>query len=97
MIRVPRRTVGDRIRKIREPTEEVIEDIDHATDFRQEPQREIREDTESDVEKYFEENEEENRQAAATQEKNQVDIHHTDIVENPESKEDEEEVQHMDL
>lgn len=32
VIRVTRRTAGDRIKKIREPTEEVIEDSDHPTD-----------------------------------------------------------------
>lgn len=67
----------------------MIEDIDQPTDFRQEPQDEIREDTESDVEEDFEEN----WQAAA--EKNLKDIHHNDIVKNPELEEDEDKVQHI--
>lgn len=60
VIRVTCRTVRNCIKKIREPTEEVIEDIDYPTHFRQEPQHELREDTESDIED-VEEDEEENR------------------------------------
>lgn len=75
MIRVTRRSVRDRIKIIGETTEEVIEDIDQPTDFRQEPQHEIRENIASDVED-VEDDKEEKWQTAAAPEKNQEDIHH---------------------